>query len=86
VYGVTVQPDVWIPIRDRTMISATIWRPDAPRRFPAVHAADSYQEDLDHLPLLPVFHVSVHTDSRGTGHSPTRQWDLFGREIPPRRR
>jgi uncharacterized protein len=95
-YKVVVERDVWITMRDGTLISANIYRPDAPGRFPAIHAADSYQKDLDHLPLLPIFHmretndidffvsrgyVFVHTDSRGTGHSPTGQWDLFGQEM-----
>ena len=95
-YKVVVERDVWMTMRDGTMISANIYRPDAPGKFPAIHAADSYQKDLDHLPLLPIFHmretndidyfvsrgyVFVHTDSRGTGHSPTGQWDLFGQEM-----
>ncbi len=81
-YSKTLKPEIM-----RTML---------PEGFPAIHAADSCQKDLDHLPLLPIFHmretndidffvsrgyVFVHTDSRGTGHSPTGQWDLFGEEI-----
>ena len=80
----------------RPEIMPNICRPDAAGKFPAIHAADSYQKDLDHLPLLPIFHVRetndidffvsrgyvfVHTDSRGTAHSPTRPWDLFGQEM-----
>ncbi len=95
-YTMTVQRDVMMTMRDGTLIAANIYRPDAPGRFPALHAADSYQKDLDHLPLIPMFHmretndieffvsrgyVFVHSDSRGTGHSPTGQWDLFGREM-----
>ena len=95
-YGVIVERDVMITMRDGTLIAANIYRPDSPGKFPALHAADSYQKDLDHLPLLPIFHmretndidwfvsrgyVFVHTDSRGTGHSPTGQWDMFGPEM-----
>ncbi len=95
-YGVKVERDVWMTMRDGTQIACNIYRPDAPGTFPAIHAADSYQKDLDHLPLLPIFHmretndieyfvsrgyVFVHSDSRGTGHSPTGQWDLFGQEM-----
>ena len=101
-YTTIVQRDVMIPMRDGTLIAANIYRPDAgaessaARTFPALHAADSYQKDLDHLPLVPMFHmretndidffvsrgyVFVHTDSRGTGHSPTGQWDMFGQEM-----
>ncbi len=95
-FGVTVERDVMIPMRDGTLIAANIWKPDKPGKYPAIHAADSYQKDLDHLPSLPIFHmretndidyfvsrgyVFVHTDSRGTGHSPTGQWDLYGQEM-----
>jgi uncharacterized protein len=95
-YKVIVERDVMMTMRDGTRIAANIHRPDAPGRFPAIHAADSYQKDLDHLPLLPIFHmretndieyfvsrgyVFVHTDSRGTGHSLTGQWDMFGQEM-----
>ena len=95
-YKMVVERDVWMTMRDGTQIACNIYRPDAPGAFPAIHAADSYQKDLDHLPLLPIFHmretndieyfvsrgyVFVHSDSRGTGHSPTGQWDLFGQEM-----
>jgi predicted acyl esterase len=95
-YRMKVERDVMIPMRDGTPIAANIYFPDAAGKFPAIHAADSYQKDLDHLPLLPIFHmretndieyfvsrgyVFVHTDSRGTGHSTTGQWDLFGQEM-----
>ncbi len=95
-YGVTVERDVMIPMRDGTLIAANVWKPDKPGKYPAIHAADSYQKDLDHLPNLPIFHmretndidyfvsrgyVFVHTDSRGTGHSMTGQWDMFGQEM-----
>jgi predicted acyl esterase len=95
-YGVIVERDVMMTMRDGTQIAANIYRPDAPGKFPAIHAADSYQKDLVHLPLLPIFHmretndieyfvsrgyVFVHTDSRGTGRSLTGQWDMFGQEM-----
>ena len=95
-YKMKVERDVVLTMRDGVKISANIYRPDAPGKFPALHAADSYQKDLDHLPLLPIFHmretndieffvsrgyVFVHTDSRGTGHSLEGQWDMFGQEM-----
>ena len=61
-YKVIVERDVMIPMRDGTMIAANIYRPDAPGTFPALHAADSYQKDLDHLPPLPIFHMRETND------------------------
>ena len=56
-YAVTVEKDVMIPMRDGVMIAANVYRPDAPGRFPALHAADSYQKDLVGLvPTVPIFH------------------------------
>ena len=61
-----------------------------------MHAADSYQKDMvDFVPTLPIFHcvevndiewfvsrgyVFVHTDSRGTGHSPQGEWAFWSRK------
>jgi len=95
-YAVTVERDVMIPMRDGVAIAANIYRPAAPGRFPALHAADSYQKDMvDLVPTLPMFHcvevndiewfvsrgyVFVHTDSRGTGHSLEGQWAFWSAE------
>jgi putative CocE/NonD family hydrolase len=92
-YGMVVEKDVMIPMRDGTLIAANIYRPDAPGTFPALHAADSYQKDLaTAVPALPIFHcvevndiewfvsrgyVFVHTDSRGTGHSTEGEWAFW---------
>ena len=95
-YKMVVEKDVMIPMRDGVMIAANIYRPDAPGTFPALHAADSYQKDMVNLvPTLPIFHcvevndiewfvsrgyVFVHTDSRGTGHSPQGEWAFWSQE------
>ena len=92
-YKMVVEKDVMIPMRDGVMIAANIYRPDAPGTFPALHAADSYQKDMVNIvPTLPIFHcveindieyfvsrgyVFVHTDSRGTGHSPAGRVGLL---------
>jgi predicted acyl esterase len=92
-YGMVVEKDIMIPMRDGTLIAANVYRPDAPGKFPALHAADSYQKDLVNMvPTLPIFHcvevndiewfvsrgyVFVHTDSRGTGHSPSGEWAFW---------
>ncbi|AWK70289.1 hypothetical protein CBI38_00550 [Rhodococcus oxybenzonivorans] len=95
-YAVIVEKDVMMTMRDGTLIACNVYRPDIPGEFPALHAADSYQKDLVDLPLLPIFHmretndieffvsrgyVFIHSDSRGTGHSTSGQWDLFGEEM-----
>lgn len=95
-YGTIVEHDLMMTMRDGTQIACNVYRPDAAGPFPALHAADSYQKDLVDLPQLPIFHmretndidyfvsrgyVYVHSDSRGTGHSPEGQWDLFGEDM-----
>jgi len=95
-YRMRVEKDVMIPMRDGVMIAANIYRPDAEGTFPALHAADSYQKDMvGMVPTLPIFHcvevndieyfvsrgyVFVHTDSRGTGHSPEGEWQFWSLE------
>ena len=94
-YGVTVEKDVMITMRDGVRIAVDIFRPDAPGRFPAILAADAYQKDLAYLPAVPIFHmretndvdwfvsrgyVYVHMDIRGTGHSVEGEWQYWSRE------
>jgi putative CocE/NonD family hydrolase len=95
-YKMVVDRDVTVTMRDGVQVAVNVYRPDASGPFPALLAADSYQKDLDDLPLLPIFHmretndieyfvsrgyIFVHSDSRGTGHSPVGQFDLFGQEM-----
>ncbi|MFH0915076.1 MAG: CocE/NonD family hydrolase [bacterium] len=95
-YKVVVEKDVMVTMRGGVQVAVNIYRPDAAGPFPAILAADSYQKDLVDLPLLPIFHmretndieyfvsrgyIFVHSDSRGTGHSPAGQFDLFGQEM-----
>jgi putative CocE/NonD family hydrolase len=95
-HKMAVERDVMVTMRDGVQVAVNIYRPDASGPFPALLAADSYQKDLDDLPLLPIFHMRetndieyfvsrgytfVHSDSRGTGHSPVGQFDLFGQEM-----
>ncbi|MBC7292881.1 MAG: CocE/NonD family hydrolase, partial [Thermoleophilia bacterium] len=94
-YKMVVEKDVMVTMRDGVRLAVNIYRPDAPGKFPALLAADSYQKDLVDLPLLPIFHmretndiewfvsrgyVFVHSDSRGTGHSVEGEWQLFSQE------
>ena len=91
-YEVIVEKDVVIAMRDGTRLSANIFRPYAPGKFPGIAVADAYQKDLYDYPSIPIFHfretndlrwfasrgyVMVHTDLRGTGHSVEGEWQLF---------
>ena len=95
-HKMVVEKDVMVTMRDGVQVAVNIYRPDAVGPFPAILAADSYQKDPVDLPLLPIFHmretndieyfvsrgyIFVHSDSRGTGHSPVGQFDLFGQEM-----
>jgi predicted acyl esterase len=95
-YKMAVERDVMVTMRDGVQVAVNIYRPDTSDSFPALLAADSYQKDLDDLPLLPIFHmretndieyfvsrgyILVHADSRGTGHSLVGRFDLFGQEM-----
>lgn len=83
-YGVKIEKDVWVTMRDGVRVCVDIFRPDAPGKFPALYASSPYQKDLVYLPSVPAFHeretneiewyvergyVYVHADIRGAGKS-----------------
>lgn len=61
-YKVVIEKDVVIPTRDGIRLSANIYRPDAPGKFPGVAVADGYQKDLYHYPSIPIFHFRETND------------------------
>ena len=94
-YGVTMEKDVMITMRDGVRIAVDVFRPNVSGEFPAILAADAYQKDLAYLPAVPIFHmretndvdwfvsrgyVYVHMDIRGTGHSVEGEWQYWSRE------
>jgi predicted acyl esterase len=94
-YGVKVEKDVFVTMRDGVKVAVDIFRPDAPGEFPALYATSAYQKDLLHLPQWPIFHfretndidwfvsrgyVYVHQDIRGSGKSVEGQFQLFSQE------
>ena len=83
-YGVKVEKDVLVKMRDGVTVAVDIFRPDAEERFPALYASSPYQKNLVYLPSVPAFHeretnqiewfvergyVYVHADIRGSGVS-----------------
>lgn len=53
-YGVVVERDVRIPVRDGTILVGDLFRPDAPGRFPAILGVHPYNTELQTAPLRPV--------------------------------
>ncbi|MFC1867491.1 CocE/NonD family hydrolase [Thermodesulfobacteriota bacterium] len=83
-YGVKIEKDVFITMRDGVKVCVDVYMPDAPGKFPALFACSCYQKDLVHLPAVTTFHmretndidwfvsrgyVYVNADIRGTGKS-----------------
>lgn len=53
-YGIIVERDVQIPVRDGTILVGDIFRPDAPGRFPVILGAHPYNNELQTAPLTPI--------------------------------
>ncbi len=84
-YGMHVDKDVFVTMRDGVRIALRIYRPDGPGPFPTLFAASPYQFDTDPLPHSGLFlwheigpvewyvrkhgYAYVHADVRGSGRS-----------------
>jgi putative CocE/NonD family hydrolase len=81
-YGVRVERDIYVKMRDGVRVAVDVYRPDARGTFPALYASSCYQKDLVYLPAVSTFHcretndidwfvqrgyVYVNADARGTG-------------------
>ncbi|MHA1604925.1 MAG: CocE/NonD family hydrolase [Candidatus Freyarchaeota archaeon] len=53
IFGVRVDKDVYIEMRDGTRLAADIYRPDAVGRFPALLSMSPYDKHKQNLPLEP---------------------------------
>jgi len=53
-YGIEVERDVRIPVRDGTILVGDIFRPDAPGRFPVILGCHPYNNELQTAPLKPI--------------------------------
>src|SRR3972149_4241093 len=45
-YGIKVEKDVFVPVRDGVRLALNIYRPDAPGKFPALLAIGGYGKEL----------------------------------------
>ena len=84
-HELAVDADVGVTMRDGTRLSARVYRPAAPGRYPVLLAVSPYQHETDSLPHSTLFlwrevgpyqwyveahgYVVVHVDVRGTGLS-----------------
>jgi len=54
IFGVKVEKDVYIPMRDGTKLAADIYRPDAVGRYPALLSMSPYDKDKQNIPMEPI--------------------------------
>ena len=52
-YGIKVQKDVFVPVRDGTRLALNIYRPDAKGKFPALFAMGGYGKELQEVLIPP---------------------------------
>jgi predicted acyl esterase len=45
-YGIKVERDIYVPMRDEVRLSVNIYRPDAKGKFPALLAIVGYGKEL----------------------------------------
>ena len=53
-YGITIERDVAIPVREGVTLDSDIFRPDAPGEFPALLAVHAYSKAAQSEPLMPI--------------------------------
>jgi hypothetical protein len=75
-HAVTVDHEVFIPMRDGTRVAATIVRPSAPGRYPVVVRYLPYGRALDRY-FAERGYVTVLAEQRGTGSSTGVMADYF---------
>lgn len=93
-YKVKLDKDVYVTMRDGVRVAVDVYRPDAPRKFPALYASSPFQKNLTYLPAVPSIHmretndidwfvsrgyVYVHADIRGCGVS-EGMWRFHSKE------
>ena len=52
-YGIRVEKDVYVPVRDGVRLAVNIYRPDARGKFPALLAMGGYGKELQELLIPP---------------------------------
>ena len=53
-YGITIERDVAIPVREGVTLDSDIFRPDAPGKFPALLAVHAYSKAAQSVELMPI--------------------------------
>src|SRR3974390_2373673 len=53
-YGIKVERDVAIPVREGVTLDSDIFRPDAPGKFPALLAVHAYSKAAQSVELMPI--------------------------------
>ncbi len=87
-YAVQTALNVWIPVKDGTRLSATIFRPTTNGRFPVIFRCDGYRKDLTRKGELRRIgryfakrgYVYVLMDIRGTGDSEGIATDEYSKQ------
>ena len=64
-YGIVLEEDVWVTMRDGVQVCVDIYRPDAKGKFPGLLSISNYGKTSQKLPTNPVFQPSDYV--RGTG-------------------
>jgi len=52
-YGISVEKDILVPVRDGVKLALDVYRPDAKGKFPALFAMGGYGKDLQDLLMAP---------------------------------
>ena len=60
-YGIKVERDIFVPMRDGVRLAVNIYRPDAPGKFPALLAMGGYGKELQEelIPPQPLYKSAV---------------------------
>lgn len=71
-YGITVEKDVFVPVRDGVRLALNVYRPDARGKFPALFAMGGYGKELQEvlIPPQPLYKSAVWDGNIEAGDTP----------------
>ncbi|MBI2854735.1 MAG: CocE/NonD family hydrolase [Chloroflexi bacterium] len=72
-YEITLEEDVWVPMRDGGKMCVDVYRPNADGKFPALVSFSEYGKDQQKLPTCPTWQPSDYERGNG-GHECGEQW------------
>ena len=64
-YGIKVEKDIMVPMRDGVRLAVNVYRPDAPGKFPALFAMGGYGKELQEV-LIPPQPLYINHHALGT--------------------